>query len=242
MRINPRFSRVLAVLIAPILLSQARTTRRGMPHLPDAALPWSGTLPGEDPVRILVLGDSTVTGVGAQTQDEALAGNLARTLSVEWERGVSWRAIGEQGATSGDIVDRYLESAIDQQYDLVFVSIGANDALGLRSRGAFGRSFRIILRRLRAANPAALILVSSFPGFSQFALPNPLRWTLHLHAQSLEAVARRFVQNEPGMLMAPPAPRYTEDFFATDRFHPSPKGYRDWAEFALTDAKLYRQP
>lgn len=243
MPVNPRYSRVLAVLIAPVLLTQARTTRRAIPHLPDAALPWSGVIVGGDPINVLVLGDSTVTGVGAETQDEALAGNLARTLAGEWERGVSWRVVGEQGATSHDIVLRFLDAASTEQYDVVFLSIGANDALGLRSRAAFRRDFLTIIRRLRSVSPNALILVSSFPGFSQFvALPNPLRWILHLHAQSLEAVARSLVRIEPGMLMAPPAPEYTEGFFATDRFHPSPKGYRDWVEFALTEAKLYRQP
>ena len=42
--------------------------------------------------------------------------------------------------------------------------------------------------------------------------------------------------------MSPPAPEYTEGFFASDRFHPSPKGYREWVEFALTDAKLLGTP
>ena len=128
-----------------------------------------------------------------------------------------------------------------RSYDLVFVSIGANDALKLRSRAAFRRSFRRIIRRLRSVSPKALILVSSLPGFAQFAaLPNPLRWALQLHARSLEDVARRFVATEPGVLMSPPAPKYTAGFFASDRFHPSAQGYRDWVDFALVDAKLVR--
>jgi lysophospholipase L1-like esterase len=241
MPVNPRYSRLLAVLLGPVVLPQARRARRVIPRLPDAALPWAGTIPGPDPVSILVLGDSTAAGVGADSQDDALPGNLARRLSAEWERGATWRAIGENGATSEDIVRRYLTDATKQSYDLVFVSIGANDALKLRSRAAFRRSFRRIIRRLRSVSPKALILVSSLPGFAQFsALPNPLRWALQLHARSLEEVARRFVAAEPGVLMSPPAPKYTPGFFASDRFHPSPQGYRDWVDFALTDAKLVR--
>lgn len=123
----------------------------------------------------------------------------------------------------------------------MFVTIGANDALKLRSRGAYRRDLRRILRRLRSVNPTALILVSSMPGFAQFSsLANPLRWVLHLHAQNLETAARSFVRLEPGVIMAPPAPEYTPGFFAADRFHPSASGYRDWVDFALTDAKLIR--
>ena len=239
MPINPRYSRLVAIALGAVLLPQGRRTRRAIPRLPDAALPWSGELPGPNPVSILVLGDSTAAGVGAPTQDEALPGNLARTLSAAWERGATWRAIGENGATTRDIVRRYLAPASERSYDIVFVTIGANDALGLRSRRAFRRDFRTILRRLRSISPTALIMVACFPGFAQFdALPNPLRWVLALHAGSLETAARRFVRDEPGVLMSPPAPEYTAGFFASDRFHPSPKGYREWVEFALTDAKL----
>jgi lysophospholipase L1-like esterase len=241
MSVNPRYSRIIAVLLGVVLLPQARRTKRAIPRLPDAAQPWNGRVDGDDPISILVLGDSTAAGVGADTQDDALPGNLARTLSSEWERGVTWRAIGENGATTGDIVRRYLGEASRDQYDIVFVSLGANDALTLRSARAFRRDLRTILRRLRSVSPKALILVSSLPAFSQFsALPNPLRWALHLHSQNLESAARRFVHSEPGVLMSPPAPEYTLGFCASDLFHPSPKGYRDWVEFALTDAGLVR--
>jgi hypothetical protein len=36
--------------------------------------------------------------------------------------------------------------------------------------------------------------------------------------------------------MSPPPPPYTEGFFASDEFHPSAIGYRDWADFAVEDA------
>jgi len=213
--------------------------RRSIPILPDAAQPWTGSLEAPDPVRLLVLGDSTAAGVGAHTQDDALPGNIARELHTHWGRGSTWNAIGENGATAQDIVQRYLTSATVAEYDLIFLSIGANDALHIRSRGAFRRDVRVILRRLRARNPRAFILVSSLPAFFRFeALPNPLRWVLYLHSSSLEAAARRVVKGEPGVMMSPPPPPYTAGFFATDQFHPSASGYHDWAEFALADSGL----
>lgn len=241
MPVSPRYSRVVAVLLGAIVFPQGWRARRVIPKLPDAAEPWEGSVRGRDPVSILVLGDSTAAGVGAATQDDALPGNLARRLAAEWERGAVWRAIGENGATAHDIVRRYLADATTQSYDLVFLSIGANDALTLRSRAAFRRDFRTILRRLRSVSPKALILVSSFPGFYQFAsLPNPLRWTLALHSTSLERTAQKVVRTEPGVIMSQPAPKYTDGFFASDGFHPSEKGYREWVDFALLDAGLVR--
>lgn len=232
-------SRLIAIALGPVLLPQGRRARRVIPRLPDAALPWSGSVEGPDPISILVLGDSTAAGVGAETQDDALPGHLARALSAQLGCGATWRAIGENGATSRDIIERFLGDASEQQYDVVFLSVGANDALGLRSRTAFRRDVRTIVRRLRSVSPAATILVSSLPAFQYFeALPNPLRWTLWLHSRSLEAAARAFVQGEPGVTMSPPAPQYTADFFASDQFHPSVTGYRDWVQFALAEAGL----
>jgi lysophospholipase L1-like esterase len=255
--INPNLSRQVALVLSPLLLLQARTVRRIIPMLPDSAQPWTGSLDVPDPdgsldathpdgsldathpVRLLVLGDSTAAGVGASTQDEALPGNIARQLKKHWDRGSTWNAIGENGATAADIVERFLPSATVAEYDLIFLSIGANDALQIRSRGAFRRDVRTILRRLRARNPHAFVLVSSLPAFFRFeSLPNPLRWVLYLHSSSLEAAARRVVAGEPGVMMSPPPPPYTAGFFATDRFHPSASGYHDWAEFALADSGL----
>ena len=232
-----RASRLAILPTGPALIAQARRLRRDTPRLPDAAQPWSGDVAGPEPLKLLVLGDSTAAGVGAATQDLALPGNLARELSTRLGRGVQWRAAGENGGTSRDLVERYLGAATAEPSDLVFLSIGANDALGLRSRGAFVRDILTIIAALKGANPAVSILLSSMPGFSQFELlPNPLRWNLFLHASSLEAGERAAVAGMSNVHMSPPAPKYTEGFFASDLFHPSESGYRDWAEFAIDDA------
>jgi lysophospholipase L1-like esterase len=220
---------------APVLVSQGRRLRRDTIRLPDAAEPWQGALDGPDPLRLLVLGDSTAAGVGAATQDDALPGNLARQLAARTGRGVQWSAAGRNGATARDLVTDYLETAVAKRWDLVFLTIGANDALGLRTRSAFARDMRVILNALTAVSP--VVLVSSLPAFGRFELlPNPLRFNLYLHSRSLEDAARSVVAAFDTAHMSPPPPPYTEGFFATDLFHPSASGYRDWAEFAIADA------
>lgn len=229
-----RFSRVVAVPLSPILVPQARHLRRIIPRLPDAALPWTGRFEGHRPLQLLVFGDSTAAGVGADTQQEALPGSLARQFSERFRRGTSWRAIGENGATSRDLLTRFIAEACDSSYDVVFLSIGANDALGLRSRGAFSRDIRRLVERLREASPDAVILVSLMPRFDRFAsLVNPLRWNLALHATSLDDGARAAVTGLPGVFAIPKPPPYTATFWASDLFHPSAAGYQEWVNFAL---------
>jgi lysophospholipase L1-like esterase len=237
-----RLSRVAMIPVAPVLYVQGKRLRRTTPILPDAALPWHGTEPGTletdaVPLRLLVFGDSTSAGVGASTQHHGLPGNLARELSARWGRGVEWNAIGESGASAADLIDRYLSEAVQQEYDVVFLTVGANDALGLRSRRNFGRDIHLLLTALRAASPHAMILMSSLPAFFRFELlPNPLRYNLYLHSRSLESVARGIVAEFDNAWMSPPPPPYTAGFFASDLFHPSEQGYRDWARFAIDEA------
>ncbi len=232
--IGPWLSQLAVVPTGPVLFVQARRLRRDTIRLPDADQPWRGVSPGDDPIRLLVLGDSTAAGVGASTQAEALPGSLGRSLSTRVGRGVQWRAVGENGATARDLLDRYLDDALSEPFDLLFLSVGANDALGIRSRPSFVRDVRELLAAARRAQPDCLILMSSLPAFHRFELlPNPLRWNLSLHSRNLERGARAVVSQFDDAWMSPPPPPYTHGFFATDSFHPSPAGYRDWARFAL---------
>lgn len=231
-----RFSRLAILPTGPLLLVQARRLRRDTPRLPDAAEPWHGEVPGRSPIRLLVLGDSTAAGVGATTQEDALPGALARELAARLNRGVRWRAVGANGATSRDLVVRHLDAATSEPFDLVFLTVGANDALGIRSRRAFVRDVRTIVAGLRRASPDCVVIMSSLPVFKRFELlPNPLRWNLYLHSMSLERAARAVMAATPNATMSPEPPPYGEGFFASDLFHPSAIGYRDWARFALDD-------
>jgi lysophospholipase L1-like esterase len=236
MSLRQRLSRVAVIPVAPVIFLQARQLRRETLRLPDPPKPWSGKVVGPSPLRLLVLGDSTVVGVGADSIDEALPGNLARELSARWTCGINYTAIGESGATADELLERYIDEATANEYDFIFLSVGCNDALQLRSRRAFGRDVRELLRRLRGASPTATILMSSLPAFNRFALfPKLLRKRLYLHSQSLEAEARAIVEKS-GDIMSPPPPPYPDGFFSIDQFHPSAQGYHDWARFAIDDA------
>jgi lysophospholipase L1-like esterase len=232
-----RVSRAIAIAQAPVVVTQGRRLKRSTVHLPDAALPWAGELIGPDPIGLLVLGDSTAAGVGAATQHEALPGRLADALHDRTGRGIRWRAVGQNGATARDIVDRFLDDALREPADLLFLSVGANDAMQMRGAGAFVRDVRRILDAFEARNPGAFVLMSSLPVFGRFALlPEPLRTSLFRHSLALEAAARAMVERRPRALMSSDPPPYADDFWADDLFHPGPSGYRDWAEWAVDEA------
>jgi lysophospholipase L1-like esterase len=232
-----RVSRALAVVQAPLVMTQGRRLKRTTPHMPDAALPWVGELAGPDPIRLLVLGDSTAAGVGAATQHEALPGRLADALHARTGRGIRWRAVGKNGATARDLIDDFLDEALAEPADLLFLSVGANDAMQMRGAQAFRRDVRRILDSFGERNPDAFVLMSSLPVFGRFQLlPQPLRSALYRHSLALEGSARALVESRPRSVMSDDPPPYAGDFWAEDRFHPGPSGYRDWADWAIDEA------
>ncbi|MEO8093540.1 MAG: SGNH/GDSL hydrolase family protein [Pseudolysinimonas sp.] len=232
-----RASRAIAVAQSAVVLTQGRRLKRITPHLPEAEKPWVGQLVGPNPLRLLVLGDSTAAGVGTSTQHDALPGHLATGLHARSGRGIHWRAVGKNGATSREIIADYLDEALIEPADLLFLTVGANDAMTMRGAAAFRRDVRHILDAFEQRNPGSFVLMSSLPVFGRFGLlPQPLRTTLYRHSLALEGAARGLVNARERTVMSNDPPPYAVDFWAPDRFHPGPSGYRDWADWAVDEA------
>lgn len=227
----------VAVGIVPLLYAQGKWVRKQVPKLPHAPEPWEGEAPGPSPLKIVGLGDSTIAGVGVRNPLHGLVPQFSLALHEKTQRGVSWRSIGESGATSKDILRRFLAPALDSPADVVLVSLGANDAKDLKPLGATIRRFERLLAALHHGHPDAVIIFSSLPAFYLFpTLPQPLRSIIYAHSQAIERSIRPMIETFPFAMMSPPPPGYHDTFFAEDGFHPSEDGYRDWARFALEDA------
>ncbi|MFZ9087492.1 MAG: SGNH/GDSL hydrolase family protein [Pontimonas sp.] len=232
-------ARPLGYVISPLLVTQGRMVRKNRPRLPNAPMPWSGTISGPKPLRLLGLGDSTIAGVGVDNPMLGLTAQLARALYKELGRGISWDGVGERGITTGQLLERYLPIALQEteHVDIAMVSIGANDAKNLQPRRPAIRNLSAIVKQIHERFPHALIMVSSLPAFGKFeSLPAPLRSVMAHHAKGIEVGMRRFVEAQPYALMSPPPSHYPPTFFAEDGFHPGAEGYRVWASFAVADA------
>lgn len=242
-RLAPRhlLARPLALASAPVLLPQAWWVRRTTPRLPEAAGLRSGVADGAevagvaDGVRaglsLVVLGESTAVGVGAPTQQEALAAILARRLA---ERGgpVAWSAVGR----SGHRIARTLTDAVPRLaggYDLVVVASGVNDVMAMTSVRRWRTGVNALLEALGPhLQESGRIVLSGLPPMRQFpALPQPARELAGRHAEALDAVLRLVAAEHAsaGVLHVPLTHLVGADHLAPDGFHPSAAGYRAWA-------------
>jgi lysophospholipase L1-like esterase len=227
-------SRFLAFVLAPVLFPQSRVVLANLPILPEADHDWEGEIAGPDPLRLLVLGDSTGAGVGVESLREGLAGNLAEGLLAQLGRGVSWQVIARSGATTGQIREFFLLLASRQRYDVIFLTLGVNDVMQLRRKGAFQYDLEVIVRGLTLASPNAQIMLAGIPRMEHFSsLPAPLGTILGARAYRLNAAAHAVLENYPTVVHVPPWPISLPGFFAADDFHPSALGYREWAQRSI---------
>ncbi|HEY4152319.1 MAG TPA: SGNH/GDSL hydrolase family protein [Pseudolysinimonas sp.] len=228
-------SRLPALLVAPVALSQGRTLQRDTPRLPEAHGPRDGLIGATGgartakPLRLLVAGDSTAMGTGVSKLEDGVPGQLGRLLVAEpsTASSVAWRAVGRNGATAAEVLAEFGTAAVAAHFDLAVVMVGWNDALRMRPGSEFTRALAAMLDRLHAASPDARLVVVAPPEFGRFAsLPNPLRWALGRHAHGLTRRAERVASRHSAVV----APGFDGRSVSSDQFHPDAAGYRALAE------------
>jgi lysophospholipase L1-like esterase len=183
------------------------------------------------PLRLVVLGDSTAAGVGAGRPELSYPARLAAQLGDDGYR-VDLSALG-----MADVLAEQVPLAEASDPDLVFVGIGANDAIHVTPIESVRRDMDEVLRRLRATGAA--VVVAGAPDMHIEAFLEPLRslsaWRGRMVEDAITSVARsQGVQVVP--LRAVAGPRFAANprlYNSPDQLHPSAAGYGVWVDAIL---------
>lgn len=226
----------LKVLLAPLLIWQGRRVRRLALRLPEAAGAREGEAGrGEPCLRLLIVGDSSAAGVGAATQDEALAGRLAQALAVRLQGRVRWRLLARSGDLCADALRQLHETELEPA-DVMVTALGVNDTVGQVPVRRWLAQLQALHQLAVARAGVRYTLHSAVPPMHAFALlPQPLRVWLGLRALRLNrALSRQLAGHTARGLQSLPAPLHqvaaARRLMAPDGFHPNPEGYALWAE------------
>lgn len=215
-----------------MLLPQAIWVKRTALRLPDAQPPWQGVVQAPDgsleqPLRLLLLGESTVAGVGVEHQEQALAGQLAIQLSQQLGRAVQWQASGRNGAVAADCIEDLLPPVVEQQWDLALIVLGVNDTTHLTSRPRWRRNLQEIIQQLGRCS--GQVMLTEVPPLGHFrALPQPLRGWFGLRAGLMSRDLQRVANDSRARYLSLDMP-FEPIYLARDGYHPSAAGYQQWA-------------
>ena len=187
-------------------------------------------------LRLVMLGDSSATGLGcdtpAQTPGALLAGGIARDL----KRRVRLDVYAVVGGRSVDL-DTQVAKALHEHVDLAVVMVGTNDVTHRVLPGDAARDLGRAVETLRAAG--AVVVVGTCPDLGTVKpLLQPLRtvaafWSRRLAtAQAVAVVENDGIAVTLGSLLSQAFSEHAH-LWSADRFHPSPLGYRRVADALL---------
>ncbi|MGP4021965.1 SGNH/GDSL hydrolase family protein [Actinomadura sp. 3N407] len=248
----------LAPVLAVQAWRTARRTPRLAPATGDEYGFVPGADPGAGPAyRVVVIGESTAVGVGASQHAQALPGFLAEALRERLRRSVAWSVNGENGATAHRVVTGLVPpvngasgngsshgapaqagaspgdpAAGGVSPDLVVVTVGINDLIRRRPLRRWTDDMAELIAVLQGRYAHATLVVAGMPPVHRFpAIPQPLRLFLGARARTMDRIMRDAAR-AGGAVHAPMDEAMARDrrLFASDGFHPSPDGYRAWAE------------
>jgi lysophospholipase L1-like esterase len=223
------FTNFLFWIVFPFLVPQALYVRRTAPRFRPAGGPSAGSVGKGGQTRLLAIGDSIIAGVGASGFSKALVGQTAAALATSQNRCVEWQAFGVSGYNSKDVLDRLVPKLPGVPFDYIIVSVGVNDITGLTSLRTWRRNLSLLLAKLEAHSPKALIAVAGMPPLHGFPLlPQPLRAAFGMRGRSFDEVARQVTNSRQNSRHIPldfePEPKK----FAADGYHPSEESYTEF--------------
>lgn len=223
-----------AVLLAAEVVA-ARTRRYAKPALGLAVRTAVGPA-SAPPLRLTLLGDAAALGVGVDTVDETIGGQLAALLADtggDVRRRVELSSVAVAGSRSADLATQVARALVGARPDVAVILIGAGDVTGLRRPGEAAAHLSAAVRRLRDAGVE--VVVGTCPDLAACrAFAPPLRQLVGWHGRRIaraQAAAAHTAGADVVDLAAEAGPVFRADAGALcfDGFHPSADGYRIWA-------------
>jgi lysophospholipase L1-like esterase len=197
----------------------------------------SGTFgdPASPPLRIVAVGDSSLTAPGVKDLDDVWLRRIAHAYADRHR--VELISLGVGGSRARDVIEGQLDAAVGLGPDVAVVTVGSNDAIRARPVGRYAAALDVIVRRLEGVSGAVLLVgmgdLGSIP-----RLPSALRPYLTRRSRAFDraclgvAVAHpRTVKVHARGLMVT-AFRADPSLFAPDLFHASAAGHAVFADAA----------
>lgn len=194
----------------------------------------SGVFGGPDlpPLRLVFVGDSSVTAPGVEPLDHSWPRQMALHLATNYNVEAVSVAVG--GAKASDALEYQVEAALEAGPDIVYVSVGSNDALRGTPVARFEDDFDRLVGRLYNEVPA--IGLSGIGDLGTIPrLPVLAQGIARIRSRAIDrAIARvaarypRTIKSNAWDVMASFA--QSSDYFARDLFHASAQGHLAFAD------------
>jgi len=186
-------------------------------------------------ITYVAIGDSLTSGVGASSVSSTLPALLAEKISADTKIVVSVKNLGVPGATSFEILTGSVIDASQYNPDIITVFIGTNDMHNFVPLEKFRNNLTTAVKALHNSTRAKIYLINlPYLGAKDLIL-SPYDFYFDHELSKFNAVIGQ-VAKETGVklidLYDASKKAFRDDLgvYSIDRFHPSDRGYKLWAE------------
>ncbi|MBT8190278.1 MAG: SGNH/GDSL hydrolase family protein [Bacteroidia bacterium] len=234
---------ILHIPLLPVMLYQELHIRKRITVFPEASEP-SGSVDKElsKEINILILGESTMAGVGVDKHINGFAGRFAHHFSEITGVNVKWQVIAKSGFTIKQITNELVPQIPGENFDLILVGTGANDTFTLNTPWGWKRNIKRFINSIRKTQADTPLVFINLPPVREFpALTSLLQFALgrliSIFNEVLISVSNKhdnvYFNSEPirvdEWIATDNSELSTDDFFS-DGVHPSGLCYDLWAQ------------
>jgi len=239
---------IISVPLLPILYFQGKNIRKNIPHLPEAAgiEGLTSAVKGSVPIKLLVLGESTVAGVGVETHENGFAGTLATELSFSFNKTIDWKVYARSGYTAKRVQHKIISKITEQNFHIIVIGLGGNDAFTLNSPKKWAQDIQNLINELRVRFGSVPIYFTNMPPIKEFpAFTKTIKFVVGNLVELLGEQLKLVVKNNENVYYNSEvitisswtkrlniSPNSAE--FFSDGVHPSKFTYQVWAKEMAT--------
>jgi lysophospholipase L1-like esterase len=190
-------------------------------------------------ITYVAMGDSLTSGVGVDNYEKSYPFLIAKKIAAAGNE-VVLKNRSFTGAITENLNNSFTAVTIEDKPDIITLFIGINDIHGHVSKEDFKNNYKRILDLLTQETQAKIYVI----GLPAIGSPDLLLWPYNLYfdfrTREFNEVIKEVAESYKVKyidLYSPTIEEYKRvgEHYSTDSFHPSEKGYAEWAEIIYDD-------
>ncbi len=232
----------------PLVAYLGRRVKASVPALPEATQNLIGRIEGSKTmIQCLVLGESSMAGVGVTDHQDGITGQMAQQLNAWTGKTICWHVLAKNGYTAEKALHQLVPNMPKTHFDFIILGLGGNDTFEWKSPWHFRKHVKRLIQQIQIRQPEAKLVIINMPPVADFpAFPPLMQFFLgnlvHLHG----AVLRDLPQQYQNVFYMSETIRlkdwmkdnvYSAQDFFSDGVHPSALTYALWGKSIATFMK-----
>ena len=211
---------IIGFLVLTLVVAEVISLLQLRASLTSNAQYWQQRISQPGELTYVALGDSAAQGIGASRPQNGYVGVIADRLAQKTGKTIRVVNLSVSGAKLQDVIDKQIPQLKNYQPDFVTIEAGANDMVAFDAAN-FRTRFNILVEQL-----PAITVVANMPNFGG-------------RVKRVQAVnsANDIIKQACASAHLAEADLYTATKshesplnYAADFFHPSNRGYKNWAD------------